>query len=180
MSLYRSRPPSSTNTCDGSRLCTTPFTTVEEWTSLLDIATKYEFIEARETAIEHLTKMEIDPCDKIAIAQRYDIRLEWVTESLIHLSLREQPLTYEEASKLGMKLFSQLAVAREALRLNRDFGCKGCQNVNLQLYCNSCEDYAELPFHLLGQKDVLTVVTNIFGIGTLVRTATPSGFLGDF
>jgi len=147
-----------------AKLGVSPFSTTDEWKSILEMSTKYEFVEIREMAINTLSKTFMDPIDKISIAQQYDIRLDWVITSFIELCLREAPLTYEEGLKLGMKIVTKLASAREILRTSRDFSCHSCGNANLQLYCHICEDYSDLPFHLFATKDVEAVIRDLFGL----------------
>ena len=78
--------------------------TLDEWTSVLALATKWEFDAHRALAI-----------DRIVLARTYDIP-NWLDEEYYRLCVREEALTLEEGRRLGMEDVILLAELRQRVR----------------------------------------------------------------
>ncbi|KAF8525981.1 hypothetical protein BU17DRAFT_62522 [Hysterangium stoloniferum] len=92
--------------------------TLPEWISILQLATRWLFDDIRSLAIAELADLKIEPVQKVAIAIQCDIP-EWLHSSYMALCDRPNPLTIEEARRLGLEVATQLACAREIFRDNR-------------------------------------------------------------
>jgi len=92
--------------------------TLAEWISILQLATRWLFDDIRSLAIRELANFDIEPVQKVAIALQTDIP-EWLHPSYVALCERHNPLSVEEARRLGVEVVAQLARAREIFRDNR-------------------------------------------------------------
>ncbi len=90
--------------------------TLEEWTSILDLATRWEFPDIRALAIRSLQSLDISPVDRIALSRDFDISGRWTLGAYTTLCERPEPLTFAEASKLGLESSIRIAQLREQLR----------------------------------------------------------------
>ncbi|KAI0931580.1 hypothetical protein AcV5_004967 [Taiwanofungus camphoratus] len=88
--------------------------TVEEWTSILALATKWEFLGYRDLAIERLSQLA-SPVDRILLARMYDVT-PWLTPAYLELCKRDEALTFEEGVRLGMKDVVLLSEIRQGIR----------------------------------------------------------------
>ena len=88
--------------------------TLEDWTSVLHLATKYCFDGYRELAVARLSQLGT-AVDHIVLARQYDIP-EWLEEASFHLCRREEALSLEEGTRLGMKDVIVLAELRQRIR----------------------------------------------------------------
>jgi len=91
--------------------------TTEEWTSVLALATKWEFTDYRQLAISRLAQLA-SPVDRILLGRSYDIP-EWITTAYLELCKRDDALTYEEGQRLGMYDVILLSDIRQSIRANR-------------------------------------------------------------
>lgn len=92
--------------------------TLEEWISILQLATRWLFDDIRSLAIRELANFEVEPVQKVAIALQNDIP-EWLHPCYMALCERHNPLSVEEARRLGVEVVAQLARAREVFRDQR-------------------------------------------------------------
>ncbi|KAF8589487.1 hypothetical protein K439DRAFT_1523220 [Ramaria rubella] len=92
--------------------------TLPEWISILQLASLWLFDDIRCLAIRELATFEIEPVQKVAIALQNDVP-EWLHPSYMALCERPNPLTVEEARRLGVEVVALLACAREIFRDNR-------------------------------------------------------------
>lgn len=91
---------------------------LSDWIPILQLSTRWLFDDIRSLAIRELAKNDIEPVQKVAIALQNDVP-EWLHPSYMALCERPNPLTVEEARKLGVEVVAQLACAREIFRDNR-------------------------------------------------------------
>ncbi|TFY61150.1 hypothetical protein EVJ58_g4699 [Rhodofomes roseus] len=91
--------------------------TTEEWTSVLALATKWEFADYRQLAISRLAQLA-SPIDRILLGRSYDIP-EWIAAAYLELCKRDDALTYEEGARLGMHDAILLSDIRQCIRGNR-------------------------------------------------------------
>ncbi|KAJ7180579.1 hypothetical protein C8R46DRAFT_1318570 [Mycena filopes] len=71
-----------------------------QWTSVLSLASRWDFTSLRELAIQHLFTMT-SVVERIAVARRYDI-LEWLVPAYTEVCERKDPLTLAEGRLLGV------------------------------------------------------------------------------
>ncbi|KAI0698309.1 hypothetical protein C8T65DRAFT_742883 [Cerioporus squamosus] len=91
--------------------------TLEEWTSVLSLATRWEFNDVRDLAIRQLQVLEdISSIDKVVLAREYDINDHWVLSAYTALCERPEPLSIPEAARLGLETSMRIAQLREQLR----------------------------------------------------------------
>lgn len=93
--------------------------TAEEWTSILDLATRWEFADVRELAVCQLQTLDLAPVERVALARAYDICGRWTLAAYIALCERTQALTLAEATLLGLETTTRVAQLREQLRAKR-------------------------------------------------------------
>ena len=89
-------------------------TTLEEWTSVLALTTKWEFEAHRALAIDRLAHLG-SPTDRIVLSRAYDIP-DWLEEAYYHLCVRQEALTLEEGQRLGIEDVIILAELRQRIR----------------------------------------------------------------
>jgi hypothetical protein len=85
-------------------------TTVDEWTAILDLAAKWNFRSIKTLAIKQLTPIA-SPIDKIVWGRKHQIN-EWLGGAYQSICAREEPLTYEEGIRLGMKDVIKISAIR--------------------------------------------------------------------
>ena len=88
--------------------------TTEEWTSVLALATQWEFADYRRLAIARLSQLA-SPVDRILLGRCYDIP-EWLSTAYLELCTRDDPLSYEEGERLGMRDVILLSDIRQSVR----------------------------------------------------------------
>ncbi|KAJ1305378.1 hypothetical protein OPQ81_000393 [Rhizoctonia solani] len=94
------------------------------------LANMFDFSELRAYLLP-LAEKNLDDVDKIVFAREFDIK-EWLAPAHTRLCLREDPLSNEEARKLGVDSVLIVWRMREQHR-NRTSGggytCQGCNNI---------------------------------------------------
>ena len=88
--------------------------TLEEWVSVLDLATRWEFEAVRQGAIARLQEIA-SAVDRICIARQFDIE-DWLKPTYIELCRRPSSLTLAENTKLGLETATLLADVRVKMR----------------------------------------------------------------
>ncbi|KAG6871922.1 hypothetical protein C0995_014836 [Termitomyces sp. Mi166 len=101
-----------------SILSTNTFIT-EEWNVVLKLSTQWKMLDIRNLAIRQLNVAEIDPIDRIVLAQKYCIP-QWLTSSLVQLICREDSLSTNEAEKLDLELALKICCLRDSSRFLPD------------------------------------------------------------
>ncbi|KAG6333533.1 hypothetical protein ID866_5558 [Astraeus odoratus] len=81
---------------------------VKQWTSVLKLSTMWDFQIVRQSAIRALDSLQIDPVDRVALAQQYDIQ-EWLVPALNELAKRLEPISFEEGCRMGFDTALKLA-----------------------------------------------------------------------
>ncbi|TFK64833.1 hypothetical protein BDN72DRAFT_774098, partial [Pluteus cervinus] len=89
-------------------------TSFDEWASILKIAHNWEFESIVKLALEKIEPVS-SPVDKVVLGKTYDIP-EWATEARILLCRREEPITLEEASRMGMEEVVNISQTRHCIR----------------------------------------------------------------
>ncbi|KDQ53596.1 hypothetical protein JAAARDRAFT_209942 [Jaapia argillacea MUCL 33604] len=89
-------------------------TTVDEWTSVLALATKWSFTTIRSLAIRELFPLA-SPIDKIVVGRQYDIP-EWLQDAYIAVCERPEALTKKEGERLGLDEVIKISQLRQDVR----------------------------------------------------------------
>ncbi|KAF9562970.1 hypothetical protein CPC08DRAFT_345049 [Agrocybe pediades] len=98
---------------------------IEEWTSVLNLATRWDFSSIRALAIEKLATELTgrSPALKLAIAKQHDIE-HWLVPAYTALCIRNDPLDINEGRMLGLDDVISIENIRQSVRypsnLNRD------------------------------------------------------------
>ncbi|KAG8739641.1 hypothetical protein FRC10_005377 [Ceratobasidium sp. 414] len=97
---------------------TTP--SVDTLVSALSMATKYGHPSLRAYAIDALSPRcsELPPIDRIEVARACNVP-EWATGAIDELCEREEPITLEEANRLGVETFGDVSRRREQKSYNQ-------------------------------------------------------------
>lgn len=74
--------------------------TVDEWTSVLSLSSKWAFAGIREIAIEELADLT-SAVDRVLLGRAYSIE-SWLTPAYMEICKREKPLGLAEGMRLGM------------------------------------------------------------------------------
>ncbi|EIW62001.1 uncharacterized protein TRAVEDRAFT_144265 [Trametes versicolor FP-101664 SS1] len=98
--------------------------TVDEWTSVMDQADRWQVDSLREHAIAQLRGLYIEPVRKIIIWQRYNLPADELVPSYMDVISRPQSLSELEAHDLGLPQFVAIAQARDAVHLRG--ACRCC------------------------------------------------------
>ncbi|KAF8757119.1 hypothetical protein RHS01_03688 [Rhizoctonia solani] len=100
--------------------------------SALRLATKYEYLVLRDYAIRHLEQAELSAISRVKIARELNLP-SWLEPAYVDLCNRDETITEEEASILGMTTFVRVAKIREKEQRRRgrvvDAGCE--ENIEL-------------------------------------------------
>ncbi|KAF8070388.1 hypothetical protein FPV67DRAFT_1668245 [Lyophyllum atratum] len=88
-----------------------PFTTakVDDWVSILKLASIYQIDDVRDLAIARLHSSQIGPIRKIAIWDKYHVDPNLLISSYVALCQRVDPLTIAMTMTIGLKQFTKLA-----------------------------------------------------------------------
>ncbi|KAI1788338.1 hypothetical protein LXA43DRAFT_1159976 [Ganoderma leucocontextum] len=90
--------------------------TPTEWTSILSLATRWDFNDIRALAIREIQSLAMSPVDKIVLAQEFDIDGRWLLAAYTALCERPSPLSVSEGTRLGLETAMRVAQLREQLR----------------------------------------------------------------
>jgi len=89
-------------------------TNVDEWNSVLDLASKWKFESIKALAIEKLAVIA-SPIDRIVLGRRYEIT-EWLVDAYTAACERSSALTLEEAGRLGLEDVVKISFLRQEIR----------------------------------------------------------------
>ncbi|KAF8271087.1 hypothetical protein EI94DRAFT_1556919, partial [Lactarius quietus] len=89
---------------------------VDEWTSILKLAHKWEFVEVKALALRELEQLEIPALQKIITYHDHDVDRNLLHKAYTDLAIRDDPITIEEGRLLGLETALLLARAREFAR----------------------------------------------------------------
>jgi len=88
--------------------------TLEDWTSVLRLASLWEFPRVREHAIKKLSKLDMSPTHKISIARQFHVP-GWELPALNQLVQRPEPMNMDDVQSLGIDTVLKLSALRESL-----------------------------------------------------------------
>jgi hypothetical protein len=89
---------------------------VEQWSSILKLAHKWDFVEVKAFALRELELQEMPALDKIILYHSQDIDRNLLQAAYTALTIRDESITIEEGYQLGMETALRLAHAREKAR----------------------------------------------------------------
>ncbi|KAG6857750.1 hypothetical protein H0H87_004166 [Tephrocybe sp. NHM501043] len=89
--------------------------TAQDWTAVLDLASRWKFKDIRELAIKELAKFEIDPIEKIELQQKYEVKRQWAWSAFNALCSRTNGLDVAEGRRLGVETVIDISAVREKL-----------------------------------------------------------------
>ncbi len=87
--------------------------TFEEWSSILDLSTRWGFTSIRDLAIRCIGIP--DPLKKLTLARKYAID-KWIHPALFELCMRPQPLSLEEARLMDFEDAILVGSVRQTVR----------------------------------------------------------------
>ncbi|TFK50194.1 hypothetical protein OE88DRAFT_333091 [Heliocybe sulcata] len=87
--------------------------TLEEWTSILALASHWGFESLRRLAVGNVFPLA-SPIDKVILGHKYDIE-DWLADSYLHICLRPDPISDVEAEQLGAKDVARVSRVRERI-----------------------------------------------------------------
>ncbi|KAL1725245.1 hypothetical protein EV714DRAFT_288050 [Schizophyllum commune] len=90
-------------------------TTVDEWTSILRLATRWSVFGLRDLAIEEI-KPKATPFDKVVIAREFELGKDWLVPAFVSICERPQWLNRAEAERLGLPTVVEIGRLREEAR----------------------------------------------------------------
>lgn len=85
----------------------------DNWLVILELSTRWQFLEMRKLAIEQLQNLKMDPVEKIAIYNKYEIDRSLLLPEYKHLCTREGRMSIEEGEKVGLLTVLAIHQARE-------------------------------------------------------------------
>lgn len=88
-------------------------TSLDNWLVVLELSTRWQFLEMKKLAVERLQSLEIDPIDKIVIYNKYEIDRSLLLPEYKHLCTREGQMSIEEGEKVGLLTVLAIHQARE-------------------------------------------------------------------
>jgi hypothetical protein len=88
--------------------------TTKEWTSVLTIASIWDFSSLRHLSISRLD-YSLDTVERIVLGKQFDV-CRWLTPAYFELCARPEPLTYEEGEMLGMRDVIKIGQVRHQIR----------------------------------------------------------------
>ncbi|KAL1702786.1 hypothetical protein EV121DRAFT_292934 [Schizophyllum commune] len=89
--------------------------TVDEWTSVLRLATKWTIASLHDLAIEEIWP-KASPFDKVVIAREFALGQEWLVPAFVDICSRPNWLIREEAERLGLHTVVEVGRIREESR----------------------------------------------------------------
>ncbi|KAJ3796000.1 hypothetical protein GGU11DRAFT_173187 [Lentinula aff. detonsa] len=88
--------------------------TIEDWKSVLKLATQWDFDSMRKLAIKHLALIA-SSADLVILGHQYDVT-QWLLPRYIELCVRDETLTLEEGRKLGVDTVVTINQIRNQIR----------------------------------------------------------------
>ncbi|KAG6325991.1 hypothetical protein ID866_13098 [Astraeus odoratus] len=120
---------------------------ISEWTSVLKLATTWGFKDTRQAAIDALNDSQIGLVDRVVLAQTYDIK-DWLLPALNQLAQRAEPISLEEAGRIGVDVALKMTWVRERLKSTSIHHCSRCgsSDGNAAFSVSDSRDYAAQGF----------------------------------
>lgn len=129
--------------------------TISDWTSILELAHKWEFNEVKSLAIRELEHHELSVMDRIVLYQKYSVDRARLVPLYAELASRPDALDDDESEALGMKTTVLIFRARERLRALPSDGGRSPLPAGLEK-----EDVHNAILYLLGVPTPVTSPTD--------------------
>ncbi|OJT13806.1 hypothetical protein TRAPUB_9653 [Trametes pubescens] len=94
-------------------------TSAAEWHSILSLASRWELASVRALALRHLQSLSLPPVDRVLLAREFDLGGRWALAAYTALCERPQPLSLDEAARLGLPTATRVAQVREELQARK-------------------------------------------------------------
>ncbi|KAJ7188850.1 hypothetical protein C8R46DRAFT_1157700 [Mycena filopes] len=128
--------------------------TVDDWSTILELAHRWEFTEVKNLAIRELEKLEIPDIDRIVLYHKFAVDELFLVPRYAALCERPELLTVDEGLRLGMATVIALSRARECSR-------------------NGVASGARSPSPgTLGEKELAEIIKDHFNIKPVPEQAT--------
>jgi hypothetical protein len=89
---------------------------ISTWIKILELADRWEFVEAKNLAARELNHESVEPVQRIELFQRYGVDPAYLIQSYSALCTGTEPPTYDESVRLGLPTIYKIFVAREKIR----------------------------------------------------------------
>ncbi|KAI5830534.1 hypothetical protein K523DRAFT_21065 [Schizophyllum commune Tattone D] len=86
---------------------------VDEWTSVLRLASKWSVISLRDVAIREIETLRPTPIDTVVIAREFGLGEAWLVPAFVALCKSMEPLGFEDAEALGFRSAIEIARIKE-------------------------------------------------------------------
>ncbi|KAJ7110422.1 hypothetical protein C8R44DRAFT_883575 [Mycena epipterygia] len=90
--------------------------TVEDWSTILELACRWEFAKVKSLAVRELEKLELPDIDRIVLYHKFAVDQSYLIPRYVALCERPELLTVKEGTRLGMETVISLSRARECMR----------------------------------------------------------------
>ncbi|KAH9998844.1 hypothetical protein BJV74DRAFT_767551 [Russula compacta] len=87
----------------------------EEWSSILDLSTRWDFTSIRDLAIRYLKLMPLTSNQRLILGRKYAVE-QWILPALQELCERPLPLTLDEARLMDFEDVVLIGSVRETIR----------------------------------------------------------------
>ncbi|KAL1759886.1 hypothetical protein FB107DRAFT_270616 [Schizophyllum commune] len=87
--------------------------TVDEWSSVLRLATKWSVSSLRDVAMREIGALRPSPIDTIVIAREFGLGQTWLVPAFVALCKSSEPLGFEDAERLGLRTAIEIGRLRE-------------------------------------------------------------------
>ncbi|KAJ7270113.1 hypothetical protein B0H12DRAFT_1009185, partial [Mycena haematopus] len=98
--------------------------TIEDWSTILELAHRWEFAEVKNLAIRELEKLDMLDIDRIVLYHKFAVDESYLIPRYVALCERPELLTVEEGLRLGMEIVIPLSRARECMRNGASSGAR--------------------------------------------------------
>ncbi len=111
--------------CPSYRRLPTYDTSIDNWTSILSLADRWDFEETKNLAALELGKKQgLQIVSKITLYQKYHVHKQFIEPLYTLLSERDNPLSLDEAQTLGIESTIRISTARELFHASRSGGIR--------------------------------------------------------
>ncbi|KAG0696446.1 hypothetical protein DFH29DRAFT_984617 [Suillus ampliporus] len=98
----------------------------DHWLVILELSTRWQFLRMKELVIDRLQNLEMDPVEKIAVYNKYELDKALLLREYKHLCTREGQMSIEEGEKVGLPTVLGIHQARE--RAMKSAAAKECRS----------------------------------------------------
>ncbi|KAI4519860.1 hypothetical protein K525DRAFT_150942, partial [Schizophyllum commune Loenen D] len=156
-----------------------------KWESILTLAEQYKMKGVAKVACYTLGRANaLDDVRKIALCVKYDMGKDWITEELVRIISRANPLSMDEAEEMGARMTAVFSKARESMRhMPSSDAIPACSRAQTADECRECYSRRDMVcekgihrciwttghFTICPARDRSTIAAEIPDARTLVR-----------